>query len=159
MQENAKRLSTARRCIREARASDLDALMALEDAAFASDRLSRRAMRHAVHSPTQIVLVLIIGEDLAAAAIAGLRAGSAMARISSIAVSRTFAGEGLGHQLLEASEQRLRRHGIKTVRLEVRDDNAAAIRLYERSGYTQFGHYDDYYEDGASALRFQKSLT
>jgi len=42
--------------------------------------------------------------------------------------------------------------------LEVRADNARAIALYEERGYEKFGTVADYYEDGASALRYRKRL-
>lgn len=148
----------ARYLIRAARESDLDALMALEESAFASDRLSRRAMRHAIRSAAQRVLIAEKNKQLAAAVIAGFRAGSALARISSIATHGSFAGQGLGRALLAACEDEMRSRGIRTVRLEVRADNDAALRLYERSGYRIFGRYVDYYEDGTDALRLEKSL-
>jgi [ribosomal protein S18]-alanine N-acetyltransferase len=40
----------------------------------------------------------------------------------------------------------------------VRQDNAAAIRLYERRGYRRIGAYAAFYEDGADAWRYQKDL-
>ena len=42
--------------------------------------------------------------------------------------------------------------------LEVRYDNAPAIALYEKCGFRQFGEHEDYYEDGATALRYKKAL-
>ncbi len=44
------------------------------------------------------------------------------------------------------------------MRLEVRIDNAPAIALYEKSGYRSFGAVEDYYQDGAAALRFEKTF-
>ena len=42
--------------------------------------------------------------------------------------------------------------------LEVRADNARAITLYDERGYVKFATIPDYYEDGASALRYEKRL-
>ena len=44
------------------------------------------------------------------------------------------------------------------MRLEVREDNAPAIALYQRLGYRQFGTYRDYYEDHGNALRFERRI-
>ena len=44
------------------------------------------------------------------------------------------------------------------LRLEVREDNARAIRIYEQNGYRRIGREPDYYEDGATALRYEKTL-
>ncbi|MGL4495129.1 MAG: GNAT family N-acetyltransferase [Beijerinckiaceae bacterium] len=144
--------------IRAAQMRDLDALMRLEHAAFASDRMSRRAMRHAIASAAQCVLVAHSGDPLAGAVIAGFRKGSTVARISSLAVDAAYGGRGIGRALIQAIEHHARRLGATRMRLEVRADNEGAARLYDRAGYTRFGRYDDYYEDGAAALRFEKNL-
>ena len=48
--------------------------------------------------------------------------------------------------------------GRRALRLEVRFDNGAALALYERLGFRQFGQYDNYYADSARALRLEKIL-
>ncbi|MFD0938579.1 GNAT family N-acetyltransferase, partial [Methylobacterium trifolii] len=67
-------------------------------------------------------------------------------------------GLGLGGHLLDAVEAEAARHGCTRLRLEVRADNGAGIRLYERRGYTRFMVREDYYEDGMEAWRYEKSL-
>jgi ribosomal protein S18 acetylase RimI-like enzyme len=148
---------------RAASIDDLDALVALEHAAFAADRAERRAIRHAIRSPTMSVLVAL-GDDgagaeiLVAAATLERRRNSRNARLSSIAVSPARAGSGLGGIMLDAAEAEARAHGCDRLRLEVRADNGAGIRLYERHGYTRFGVIPDYYEDGMEAWRYVKAL-
>jgi hypothetical protein len=44
------------------------------------------------------------------------------------------------------------------LRLEVREDNAGAIRLYQHHGYRRIGRYLNYYADQTDALRFEKRL-
>ena len=44
------------------------------------------------------------------------------------------------------------------MRLEVHETNHAAISLYRKSGYREFGRHHEYYEDGGHALRFEKRL-
>ncbi|MGL4325678.1 MAG: GNAT family N-acetyltransferase [Beijerinckiaceae bacterium] len=144
--------------VRAAALADLDAMMVLEKASFATDQLSRRAMRHAILSPAQMVLVAVQDQALAAACIIGFRAGSDKARLSSIAVVPDFTGRGVGRELLIAAEHHARQRGACAMRLEVRADNAAAIRMYERSGYAMFDRITDYYEDGSAALRLEKKL-
>ena len=68
-------------------------------------------------------------------------------------------GRGVGRELLHAAERYARAHGCVALRLEVRYDNARAIALYEKLGYREFSRYPEYYADGATALRFEKSLT
>jgi ribosomal-protein-alanine N-acetyltransferase len=42
--------------------------------------------------------------------------------------------------------------GVRRVYLEVDDDNAAAIRLYERSGFRRVGTLPNYYGPGQGAV-------
>lgn len=147
--------------IRPATLGDLDALVALEHAAFSSDRAERRAIRHAIGSPSMSLLVALDGGDtsiLVAAATLERRKGSLACRLSSIAVSPGRAGQGLGGIMLDAAEADARTHGRTTLRLEVRADNGAGIRLYERHGYTRFAVLEEYYEDGMEAWRYEKAL-
>ena len=144
--------------IRPALREDLDALMALEAAAFATDRAERRAIRHAIGSPSISLLVALDGAVLVGAATIERRRGSGRARLSSIAVAPSRAGTGLGRVLLGAAEAEALSRGCESLRLEVREDNGAGIRLYERSGYHRFETVPDYYEDGTTAWRYEKRL-
>ena len=47
--------------------------------------------------------------------------------------------------------------GIGRVRLSVRMSNEAAIRLYERAGYTRVGAWGNYYTDGEDGLVMEKT--
>jgi len=81
-----------------------------------------------------------------------------IARLASIAVAPNRGGLGLGGKLLDAAEETARGHGCERLRLEVRADNGAGIRLYERRGYTRFAVRPDYYEDGMEAWRYERRL-
>jgi ribosomal protein S18 acetylase RimI-like enzyme len=87
-----------------------------------------------------------------------LREGARTARIYSLAVDKAASRRGIGRELLHAAERYARAQGRSALRLEVRYDNAAAIALYQKLGYREFGRHDGYYADGATALRFEKSL-
>ncbi|MDP4005871.1 N-acetyltransferase [Methylobacterium sp. NEAU K] len=151
--------------IRTACHDDLDALIALEHAAFATDRAERRAIRHAIRSPSMDVLAALLeapngdlGPVLVGAAVLERRRGSRIARLASIAVAPNRGGLGIGGRLLDAAEARARAHGCDRLRLEVRADNGAGIRLYERRGYTRFAVRPAYYEDGMEAWRYERGL-
>lgn len=156
-----KRQTVAPVTIRPATLGDLDALVALEHAAFSGDRAERRAIRHAIGSPSMSLLVALDAEDrsiLVAAATLERRKGSRSCRLSSIAVSPARAGQGLGGIMLDAAEDDARAHGCTKLRLEVRADNGAGIRLYERHGYVRFAVLEEYYEDSMEAWRYEKPL-
>jgi [ribosomal protein S18]-alanine N-acetyltransferase len=149
---------TAPVAIRPARLGDVDALLALETAAFESDRLERRSFRHAVRSPTISLLVAETAKGIAGYAMVLRRRGSATAHLGSIAVAPAASRIGVGKSLLAACEFEAASHDGARLRLEVREDNNAAQELYETMGYERVERIDDYYEDGTAAWRYVKTL-
>lgn len=144
--------------IRRATPVDLPALLALERSAFTTDHLSPRQYRQHLDSPTALVLAAVDRSGLLGKAVVFFRSNSGIARLYSIAVAHGARGRGIGEALLMQAERAARRRGAKRMRLEVRQDNAAAMRLYERRGYVRFGARSGYYEDGADAWRYEKRL-
>lgn len=145
--------------IRKGVRSDLDALVAIENCCFTTDRLSRGSLRYFLAAPNAVLLVAKVEGALAGYALVALRKGSAVARLYSIGIDPAFRGRNLGLALLKAAEKAARAHGAGAMRLEVRSRNRRAIALYEAKGYRRFGRIEDYYEDGAAALRYEKSFT
>lgn len=144
--------------VRRATLADLDALDALEEATFSTDRISRRQWRRHLDSASASVLVCGEMGDIAAAAVVFYRLGSGIARLYSLGVRAAQRGKGLGGCLLAAAEADARQRGCHTMSLEVRSRNRAAIALYERSGYLRVTCLRSYYEDGADAWHCAKSL-
>jgi len=66
-------------------------------------------------------------------------AQSASARILSIAVSPEWRGRGVAGTLLAAGIDYFRLRGAQRVRLEVRPDNAPAVKVYQNYGFTAGG--------------------
>lgn len=60
------------------------------------------------------------------------------AHIPQVAIARPFQGCGLGTLLMELSFEDLARQGYQQVSLTVTDQNAGALRLYERLGFETF---------------------
>ena len=80
------------------------------------------------------------------------------AELLRMAVELSHRGQGLGHALLDACEAELSRMGITTLLLEVRVSNAAALALYEASGWKQDGLRKAYYKNGEDAALYRKTL-
>ncbi len=144
--------------IRRGRAADLDDLIELEAEVFASDRMSRRSLRHFLAAPSAIVLVAEHGDRIAGCAVVLFRPNSSIARLYSIAVAPRSAGLGLGPALLAASERAALGRGRQILRLEVHEENHRAISRYRKAGYREFGCHAAYYADQGDALRFEKQL-
>lgn len=144
--------------LRPAGLDDVAALAAIENDAFASDRLSPRSLRRLIRSGSADII--IADEAGAARGYAAIlfRRGSAVARLYSIAVADAARGRGVGVALLQAAEDAARARGARTLRLEVRAGNSGAIALYRKHGFRNLGRIADYYADHAEALRFEKAL-
>ncbi len=139
-------------------AGDVDALLAIENAVFPTDRLSRRSLRRLVDSDSADVLVAEAGGEVAGYCIVLFRANTRSARLYSIAVAPGRAGRGLGRSLLDAAERAALLRRSRTIRLEVRADNDRAIAIYLRAGFRPAGTIANYYRDGATALKLEKDL-
>lgn len=137
---------------------DLDALVALETRVFDDDSLSRRSFKRLLERPTADFVVAEDRGQIVGYALILFRARTALARLYSIAVDPGAQGRGLGGRLLRAAEHAAFTRGCILLRLEVRVDNRAAIELYRKRGYRQFGRYLDYYGDHTDALRLEKRL-
>ena len=142
--------------LRDARPADLPALLALE-APFPGDRLSRRQFRHHLANPRAHLRVLADAGAVAGYHLVLRRRGSAWARLYSIAVDPARRGQGLGRRLLADAEARAREAGCRGLRLEVRQDNAEALRLYESAGYRREAALPGYYDDGAPGWRLARA--
>ena len=142
--------------LRTARATDLPALLALEQT-FPGDRMSARQFRHHLASPRARWRVAEQGGRLLGYALVLLRRGSDRARLYSIAVDPDARGHGLGRRLLAAAEKDAARAGCTVVSLEVRQDNPAANALYQSAGYRRLAALPAYYEDGTPGWRYLKN--
>lgn len=66
--------------------------------------------------------------------------------VQTLAVTPAGQGRGVGSRLLAALLGEAARRGQRTTRLEVRADNLAAQRLYERHGFARTGVRRGYYQ-------------
>lgn len=144
--------------LRRARPADLAVLVDLELATFAYDRMSARQFRRHLSSSSAAVLLAEGDDGLLGSTIVFFRRGSARARLYSLATSPAARGRGIGKALLAAAERVARERGMHWLSLEVRRDNSAAVSLYEAHGYRRSAALENYYDDGAAAWRYEKSL-
>jgi ribosomal-protein-alanine N-acetyltransferase len=85
------------------------------------------------------------------------------AEILSIAVAESHRGRGLSSKLLLTHLGHLAAHGIRTVFLEVEENNQPARRLYERAGFAIVGRRERYYRqpggEPLNALLMRRDLS
>lgn len=152
-------MSLATGALRELRWSDIPALAAAESTLFTDDAWSAETWwSELAGRPRRDYLVLDDGEGLLG--YAGLDHGGEVADVMTIAVLPAAQGRGLGPRLLSELEARARARGAAYVMLEVRADNAAAIGMYQRGGFTLLSTRRRYYQPGdVDALVMRKALT
>lgn len=144
--------------IRPASASDLKALVALENACFSNDKLSARSLKRWLSAKHGILLVAEHNAQLCGYGLVWCHKGTRLARLYSLAVLPTMQGKGIAKTLLKALEKVTSERGRIYLRLEVAVNNDSAIGLYKSVGYRVFGQYSDYYDDHSDALRMQKNI-
>lgn len=77
--------------------------------------------------------------------------------ILTIDVSPSHRRKGVGIKLLQELEKIFRIKHVKISRLEVREDNIAALSLYQKLGYRKVGKLHHYYGD-AHGILLEKAL-
>ncbi len=84
------------------------------------------------------------------------------AEILTIAVEAAFQGRGVGRALLSENLRQTSNAGARAMFLEVAEDNAPALALYERFGFVKVGERAGYYRraDGTrtAAIVMRKQL-
>jgi ribosomal protein S18 acetylase RimI-like enzyme len=141
--------------IRRATRRDLEALVELEQG-FPGDRMSRAGLSRLLTRDSAEIWVAELGQAVVGDAVVLFRHGFDSARLYSMVVDPRHRGRGVAKMLLDAAEEGARERGVVVMRLEVREENSAALALYQQAGYVVRGRTDDYYEDHTAALRLLK---
>jgi [ribosomal protein S18]-alanine N-acetyltransferase len=104
---------------------------------------------------------LRLGRSIAGFAIS--RIGADEAEILSVAIDPHHRGRGLSRDLLLVHLGHLAGRGVRTVFLEVEENNQPARRLYERAGFTTVGRRERYYQQSGgeqlNALLMRRDLS
>jgi ribosomal-protein-alanine N-acetyltransferase len=91
------------------------------------------------------------------------RMGADEAEILSIAVDAAYRGRGWSRNLLLTHLGHLAGRGVRTIFLEVEENNHPARRLYERTGFSTVGRRESYYRQSGgehlNALLMRRDLS
>lgn len=144
--------------ITQASKHDLEALLAIENACFSGDKISRRSFQNFIKAEHNALGVLREKREIIGYALVLFRTGTSLARLYSLAVLPTHQGKGFAKSLLLWAEQLAQENGCAYLRLEVSQNNTPAVHLYQRLQYNQMGTLKAYYEDGSNGWRMEKRL-
>ncbi|MDL2314562.1 ribosomal protein S18-alanine N-acetyltransferase, partial [Desulfovibrio sp. OttesenSCG-928-C14] len=139
--------------IRKARREDLESILAFESSGFAGDAFSRRQLRYLLTRAQGLCLAALAAGEVAGyiCVLTGKRRRNA--RIYSLAVAPEYRRTGIAEALIAEAVNFAQARGLTYLSLEVRADNPAALRLYEKLGFTQKSVIPAYYHDGMKARR------
>jgi len=124
--------------------ADVPRVAELERQLFGPSAWSEAMIAGELHAPGRWYLAAALGETLVG--YAGLWFDGDVTQVMTIGVAPAVQRQGVGSLLLGALVDRSRELGASAVLLEVRVDNAPAIALYERFGFTVLGRRRRYYQ-------------
>ncbi|WP_336991153.1 ribosomal protein S18-alanine N-acetyltransferase [Leucobacter sp. VD1] len=138
--------------LRDAAASDLDAIWQIESDVFGSDAWSREMMREELAADHRRYLVLV-DVDGAVQGYGGLLIVGQEGDVQTIAIAPAARGNGHGRRLMRALLHEAEQAAVREVFLEVRADNPVARGLYRSLGFEELGVRPRYYQpDGVDAV-------
>lgn len=145
--------------IRKARQADLSQLVEVEKDCFNYDQMTRRNFLWMIQKAHSILLVLEYQSRIVGYGLVLINSGTSLARLYSICTLKEFQGYGLASKLLYALEEKAADdEDCVYLRLEVKENNRGAIKLYKKLGYVKFTQKENYYDDGSTALCFEKRI-
>ena len=134
--------------LRDLEWTDLAHLAGLEQQLFADDAWSEATWWSELAGRPRRDYVVAKTSDGTIAGYAGLDLSGDVADVMTIATSPGHQGRGTGRLLLAELVRRATAHGADAVLLEVRADNDAARRLYDRAGFEVISVRRRYYQPG-----------
>ena len=137
----------------------LDKLCEIENQCFKQEAFTKQQIACLITDYNTIGLTAVINGEIAGFVIARVNIirNVTFGHILTIDVAPAYRRKGVAQKLLQEIEITLRGRDIQECRLEVRENNAAALNLYQKLGYTKLGKLEKYYGD-AHGLYLKKSL-
>lgn len=145
--------------IEAASVSHLGELYEIEKQCFEQEAFTKQQLAYMLTAYNAIGLAAKVNDETAGFVIAqvDIRRNVPFGHILTVDVAPAYRRMGIAQKLLREVETRLREYGIRECRLEVREDNLAALSLYRKIGYEKVGILERYYGD-ADGVYLKKTL-
>lgn len=138
----------------------LDELYQIEKQCFKQEAFSKQQLSYLLLNYNTISYAAYVNGELAGFIIARIYSeeNQLTGHILTIDVAAQYRRKGIAQRLLRYVEDTARQNGAKECRLEVREDNIAAIKLYQKLGYKKIAKLENYYKTAHGAY-LKKTLT
>ena len=146
--------------IEDASIRHLDKLYEIEMKCFEKEAFTKQQISNLLTDYNSIGLVAKISGEIVGFIIGTIypEKNSLIGHILTIDVSPTHQRKGIAQRLLQEIEKLFKEKSVKACRLEVREGNIAALRLYQKFGYKQVARLKNYYGN-AHGIQLRKDLT
>jgi [ribosomal protein S18]-alanine N-acetyltransferase len=137
----------------------IDKLCGIEKQCFDEEAFTKQQIAYLLADYNTIGLVAKANSDIAGFIIAQVEIenNTLFGHIITINVAPLYRRKGIARKMLRETEDILKQKSINECRLEVREDNNAAMKLYLNSGYQKIGRLEKYYGK-KHGLYFKKNL-
>lgn len=137
----------------------LGKLYEIEKQCFGQEAFTKQQLAYLLTDYNAIGLVARVNGEIAGFVIARVDIGRnvSFGHILTVDITSAYRRKGIAQKLCHEVETIFREKGIKECRLEVREDNVAALNLYKKLGYKKVGNLKKYYGE-AHGLYLQKTL-
>jgi len=145
--------------VEDASIKHLDKLYEIEMKCFKKEAFTKQQIAQLLKNPNSISLIAKDNGNIVGFVIGMLSVedGSLVGHILTIDVSPNHRRKGVGIKLLQEIEKIFKNKQAIACRLEVREDNVAALNLYQKLGYRGVGKLEYYYGD-ANGILLEKPL-
>jgi ribosomal-protein-alanine N-acetyltransferase len=146
--------------IGDASIRQLDRLYEIETECFGKEAFTKKQIAHLLTNYNSVGLVAKVNTKIVGfiTGVIYIERNALIGHILTIDVLTTYRRKGIGQKLLHEIEEIFRRKGVKACRLEVREDNTAALSLYQKLGYKKIARLENYYGN-AHGIYLKKDLT
>jgi len=137
----------------------LDKLCEIEKQSFQKEAFTRQQIAYLLTAYNSITLVARGNDEIVGFAIGNIdvNRGIPTGHVLTIEALPSYRRRGIAERLLKELETCFKAEGAVESRLEVREDNVAAINLYLKLGYIPVAKLERYYKD-AHGLYLKKNL-
>lgn len=145
--------------LEEASIHHLNKLCQIEKECFNKEVFTKQQIAYLLNNHNSVGIIAKINKEIAGFIIGKIEIDgkTLVGHILTIDVSLLHRRKGVAQRLLREIEMLLKKKGVKTCKLEVREDNIVALKLYEKLGYKKLVKIENYYS-GNHGVLLRKTL-